>query len=124
MAGVNYVRVLADVSDESGTNPSGQHEGWTTEGKHVYWQEDTGFTGRGWFKGPFSIDYGEFTSMAYGPLDNKTVEQIREEIQNSGSLDSSFNAWATNPQYTDTERSNWVSYVENATKDFGCVQMV
>ena len=123
MAGVNYVMVLADTSDESRTNPSGPHEGWTTEGKHVYWEENSGFTGsNNWFQGPYNISFGETSSMAHGPLEGMKDPDIEQYIEDHGNLDLLFNNWATNVTYTDTERSNWVLYVENSTS--GCVQEV
>lgn len=109
-----YVRVIANTADSSNDVPS---TGWTTEGKYVFWDENTGFTGNGWFQ--TVVTWGETIN---GPLHGMTNDDIRKYINNYGDLTQKFEEWHNDPTITDLDRSNWVNYLEN--KATACVTNV
>lgn len=106
-----YVRVLADPSAPSNEVPSGQY---TTEGKYVYWDDNSGFTGQEWYQ---TVDH--VFGDARGPLYGMSDTEIEEYLDTYPDLTEKFREWNNNPSITDTERSNWINYVENMAP--GCV---
>ena len=106
-----YVMVYADSIE--GRDASGSvNPGWETEGRHVYWDEATGFIGSGWYTKPIETMYhGEMVS-ASGPFNGATQQKIDAELA-KGNLNAVFDSWVETVSID--ERSAWISYLEAQT---------
>lgn len=103
-----YVMVYADSIE--GRDASGSvNPGWETEGRHVYWDETSGFINLGWFFSPIETTYhGELITVR-GPFNGKNEEDVQRELQ-KGNLNDVFDEWVVNVPIN--ERSAWISELE------------
>ena len=106
-----YVMVYADSIE--GRDASGSvNPGWETEGRHVYWDENDGFIGTGWYFELVSTKYHGEMVTARGPFYGKDIQYVEQELT-KGNLNDVFDEWVGTIPID--ERSAWISYLETET---------